>query len=600
MDDPDVLTGVVADEELALHPGAAAVAAASRAGASSARVLARAGLIVTGMYLAARVLGYVRTIAYAAAFPDVAELAPFYAAFRIPDLLFQLVAAGALSSALIPVVAGLFAKEEDARAWRVVSTVATLMLSVLLVLAALVMWFAPEFVAVITPGFNEAQRAETTDLTRIMVLSPLLLAAGAIATSVLNSRERFGAAALAPLVYNVAMIFGAIALAPAFGVQGLAYGVVLGALGHIAVQVPSLARIGARIRPFVDLRDGEARTALLLMVPRAIGLGATQIVFLVMTSLATTLGAEAVVVFGFAFAVLQIPIGVIGVPLGIVLLPSLSREAALGAGEGFTRLVTRALALLGYVMVAIAALGIVVSGDLVRLLFGVTEVEEDVLVAIAAALAIFLLGLTAHSLITVLARSFYALKDTGTPVAAALVAVAANIIVANLLIGPLGLNGLAAAIAISAWLEAAGAGGAAPAARPGHPARHGSRVGGDGEDRPRRRSPGRSSPTPSTGPGRRLGRGPRVPAAPRPHLPRGRRGRPRHRGGLARVADRRAAVYRRGDDGPRSTARARMTASDVARVPVPPSPRLPPGTRSWRPTLAARTCSSRHGPGSRP
>ena len=451
MDDPDVLTGVVADEEPGLHPAAAA--AASRVGASSARALARAGLIVTTLFMASRVLGYVRTIVYAAAFPDVAQLAPFYAAFRIPDFLFQLVAAGALSSALIPVIAGLFAREEDARAWRVVSTVTTLMLSALLVLAALVLLFAPGLVGFIAPGFNAAQLAETTDLTRIMVLSPLLLAAGAIATTVLNSRERFGAAALAPLVYNLAMIFGALALVPVFGVQGLAYGVVLGALGHIAVQVPSLVRLGARIRPFVDLRDDQARTALLLMVPRAIGLGATQIVFLVMTSFATTLGAAALPVFNFAFAMLQIPIGIIGVPLGIVLLPSLSREAALGAGEGFTRLVTRGLALLGYVMVAIAALGIVVSEDIVRLLFGVARMQESVLVATAEALAIFLLGLTAHSLITVLARSFYALKDTKTPVAAALVAVVANIVVANLLIGPLGLNGLAAAIAISAWLE---------------------------------------------------------------------------------------------------------------------------------------------------
>jgi putative peptidoglycan lipid II flippase len=450
MDDPDVLTGVVADEEPALHPVAAA---AARRGASTTRSLARAGLIVTAMFLASRVLGYVRLIVFAAAFPEVSRLAPFYAAFRIPDFMFQLVAAGALSSALIPVIAGLFAKEEDARAWRVVSTVTTLMLSVLLVLAGVVLWFAPELVGVITPGFNAVQRAETTDLTRIMVLSPLLLAAGAIATSVLNSRERFGAAALAPLVYNLAMIFGAIALVPVYGVQGLAYGVVLGALGHIVVQLPSLVRIGARIRPFVDLRDDQARTALLLMVPRAIGLGATQIVFLVMTSYATTLGPAALPVFNFAFTLLQIPIGVIGVPLGVVLLPSLSREAALGAGEGFTRLITRGLALLGYVMVAIAALGIVVSGDLVRLLFGVAHMRASVLDATAAALAVFLLGLTAHSLITVLARAFYALQDTKTPVAAALLAVAANIVLANLLVAPLGLNGLAAAIAISAWME---------------------------------------------------------------------------------------------------------------------------------------------------
>ncbi len=451
MDDPDVLTGVVADEEPGLHPAAAG--AATRLGASSTRALARAGLIVTTMFLAARAMGYVRTIAFAAAVPEVSQLAPFYAAFRIPDFLFQLVAAGALSSALIPVIAGLFAKDEEARAWRVVSTVATLMLSVLLVLAALVLWFTPEFVAVITPGFDRAQLAQTVELTRTMVLSPLLLAAGAVATSVLNSRERFAAAAVAPLVYNAAMIVGAIVLVPIYGIPGLAYGVVLGALGHIVVQLPSLARLGARIRPHVDLRDDQARTALLLMVPRAVGLGATQVVFLVMTSLASTLGPEAIPVFNFAFAILQIPIGVIGVPLGIVLLPSLSREAALGAGEGFTRLVTRGLSLLGYVMVPIAALGIVVSLDVVRLLFGVADIGEDATKATAAALAIFLVGLTAHALITVLARAFYALQDTRTPVGAALVAVVANILIANLLIGSMGLNGLAAAIAISAWLE---------------------------------------------------------------------------------------------------------------------------------------------------
>jgi len=451
MDDPTIDAEAASPALAGVRPDGTAQAAPAHG--STTRALARAGLIVTGLFLAARVLGYVRTIVYAAAFPDVAQLAPFYAAFRIPDLLFQLVAAGALSSALIPVIAGLFARDEDARAWRVVSTVTTLMLSILLVLAALVLWFAPEFVQVIAPGFDDAQLAQTTDLTRIMVFSPLLLASGAIATSVLNSREQFGAAALAPLVYNLAMIAGAIALVPTFGVHGLAYGVVLGALGHIAVQVPSLVRLGAAIRPFVDFRDNEARTALLLMVPRAIGLGATQIVFLVMTSFATTLGAVALPVFNFAFAVLQIPIGVIGVPLGVVLLPSLSREAALGAGAGFTRLVSRGLALLGYVMVAIAALGIVVSGDLVRLLFGVARMRESVLEATASALAIFLLGLTAHSLITVLARSFYALKDTRTPVAAALVAVVTNIVAANLLVGPFGLNGLAAAIAISAWLE---------------------------------------------------------------------------------------------------------------------------------------------------
>ena len=191
----------------------------------------------------------------------------------------------------------------------------------------------------------------------------------------------------------------------------------------------------------------------MLLVPRAIGLGATQIVFVVLTSLATTLGDEALPVFNFAFAMLQIPIGVIGVPLGVVLLPSLARQAATGVTEGFTRLLVRGLAILVFVMIGIAALGIVVSEDVVRILFGIAGISETAIEATGVALAVFLVGLTAHSVIAVLARAFYALKDTLTPVLAALGTVVANIVLANLLVAPLGLNGLAAAIAISAWLE---------------------------------------------------------------------------------------------------------------------------------------------------
>jgi putative peptidoglycan lipid II flippase len=450
MDDSDALTGLAGETPADRGvPGPAAV----RAGSASTRALARAGLIVTSLFLVSRILGYVRTVAIAASVPDIGQLGPFFAAFRIPDFLFQLVAAGALSSALIPIVTALFATDEEARAWRVVSTVTTLMLSALAILAAVVLLLAPQMVALITPGFDADELAQTTQLTRIMVLSPLFLAAGTVATSVLNARGRFAAAGLAPLVYNLAIIVGALVLVPAFGIPGLAYGVVLGAVGHLLVQLPSLVRIGARIRPRLDLGDRQARLALVLMAPRALGLGATQVVFLVMTSLASGLGDEALAVFNFAFALLQIPIGVIGVPLGVVLLPSLSREAALGATEGFRRLLVRGLGMLAWVMIAIAVLGMVVAQDVVQLLFGFAGVSEEAMEATATTLAVFLVGLAAHSMIAVLARAFYALQDTFTPVAAALLAVVVNIIVANLLVADHGLNGLAAAIAVAAWLE---------------------------------------------------------------------------------------------------------------------------------------------------
>jgi putative peptidoglycan lipid II flippase len=424
-------------------------------GAATGRAIARAGVIVTLAFLASRILGYVRVIVMGTTFGVGADLDVFFAAFRIPDFLFQLVAAGALSSALIPVTSSLLANGEDARAWRVVSTVLTLMMGVLLVLSLVVLVTAPALVPAIAPGFDDANLDRTVELTRMMVLAPVFLAAGAVMTSVLNASGRFASAAIAPLVYNLAIILGAVFLAPVMGVAGLAVGVVVGAAGHVAIQLPSVRRIGVRLTPTVDLRDPNARKALVLMAPRAIGLGGTQVIFLVMVSLASTLDEGAISAFTIAFAVMQIPIGVIGVPLGVVLLPSLSREAAIGGAETYRRLLVRALRLLAYVMTGLAAVGIVLAPDIVRLLFGYGQVDDEAILRISTALSVFLVGLPAHAMIAVLARAFYARQDTATPVAAALLTVGIDVAVAALLIGPLGLTGLAAAIALGAWVEVA-------------------------------------------------------------------------------------------------------------------------------------------------
>lgn len=426
---------------------------ADAGGGSTIRTIARAGLVVTLAFAISRVLGYARYVVIGTTFDAGRDLDAFFAAFRIPDFLFQLVAAGAMSSALIPVVSGLVAHREEARAWRVVSTVTTLMLAALGLLALVVLVFADVLVPPIAPGFDAAQTARTVELTRIMLLSPVFLAAGAVATSVLNVRGRFGAAAVAPVVYNLGIILGAVFLAPWMGITGLALGVVAGAAGHLLVQLPALRSTGFRPAIVADLRDPDARRAIRLMVPRAIGLGSTQLVFLVMTSLASLLEPGAISAFTFAFAVLQIPIGVIGVPLGVVLLPSMSREAALGDAEAFRRLLVRGLRLLAYVMVGLAAVGIVVAGDVTRLLFDYGRITDDTIARTGTTLAAFLAGLTAHALIAVLARAFYAHQDTATPVAAALVAVVVDIALALVLVGPLGLTGLALAIAIGAWVE---------------------------------------------------------------------------------------------------------------------------------------------------
>jgi putative peptidoglycan lipid II flippase len=419
---------------------------------TAGRGLARAGLIVSATFLASRVLGWLRLVVIANTFRAGPELDSFFAAFRIPDLIFQLVAAGALGSALIPIVSGLLARNENERAWRVVSTVTNLMLIALATLAVALFVLAPDVVRFITPGFAGAQLDRTVELTRIMLLSPIFLALGSVATSVLNAAGRFAAAAVAPIVYNVAIIIAALLLPGVLGVAGLALGVALGSLGHLLAQVWSLRRIGFRYHAAIDTRDRQARTALRLMAPRAVGLGAGQITFVVVTSLASNLGSGAITAYNVAFTLLQIPIGVIGVPLGTVVFPSLSRDAAIGNVTQYVDLLTRALRLIVYAMVPIAVLMAILRRPIVEVLFPAFDARA--IQQTTDTLLFFLVGAPAHALIAIVARAFYARQDTVTPVVAAVVAVVINSTLAALFVGPLGLPGLALGIAVAAWIEA--------------------------------------------------------------------------------------------------------------------------------------------------
>jgi putative peptidoglycan lipid II flippase len=312
--------------------------------------------------------------------------------------------------------------------------------------------FAPLVVPLLVPGFDDATTQMTVELTRLMLLGPAFLAAGAIASAILNSEDRFGAAAMAPVAYNACIIAGALLLSPWLGVYAAALGVVAGSVAHLLVQVPAL-RGRFHYSPRADVSDGAARQSFWLMLPRAIGMGANQITFLVNTALATTLAVGAVVSYNVAFSVLQIPLGVIGLPLGIVLLPALSRALASGEEREFGQTVVASLRLLLWAMLLVAAVGIVAREQVVELLFG-WGFDEAALAATAATLGVFLVGLPAHALNIILARAFYSGKDTVTPVTVAVIAVAVNVAISVATVGRLGLQGLALGIAVGAWFEA--------------------------------------------------------------------------------------------------------------------------------------------------
>jgi putative peptidoglycan lipid II flippase len=429
--------------------------AAATAARLGGRAIALAGLVVVGGVVLSRILGWARVAVFAAKFgSQSSDLDAFLAAFRIPDLLFQLVAAGALGSALVPVASGLLANGEADRARRVVSTVANLMMAALLPLAVVVWVLAPALVPAVAPIHEASKTSLEVDLTRWMLLSPVLLALAATMTAGLNAAGIFGAPALAPNVYNAVIIACALLLTPVMGIYALAAGVILGAAGHVACQAPAVARSGL-YRPVLDTADPAVRETLLLMAPRALGLGATQIVFLVNTFFAVQLASGGLTVYTLAFTALQIPVGLIGVPLGIVLLPPLSQAMARGDRERFARLVDQSLRLLLYVVLPLTGLMAVLARPLLRLLFQYGDFGASGTAALEPVFLVFLIGLLAHVLISLLAPIFYSGKDTRTPVAAALVAVGVDVVAAAALFPIMHLEGLALAISLGAWVEVA-------------------------------------------------------------------------------------------------------------------------------------------------
>lgn len=423
---------------------------APSAPSTTTRALARAGLAVTAAFLASRLLGWLRVVVISQAFPDPADLDPYLAAFRIPDLVYQLVAAGAVGSALIPVLTELLGGGQETRVSRVASSVLNLMLVALAGVSIVMFVWAPELVPFLVEGFDPTRAATTVHLTRIMLLSPIFLALGAVASAVLNTRGRFAVPALAPVVYNLAIIGCTIALGGAMGIDSVAIGVVAGSILHLGIQVPQLRR-AIDYTPTIDLTDPAARQTLRLMIPRAIGLGVIQVTVLVNTALAAGLAAGSVTAYFLAFTILQIPLGVIGFPMGIVLLPSLSRAIAARQMGDFRVLVERSMRLLLWLTLFIVTTGIALRVPTTEVLFG--GLSADVLDRTASTLAWFLLGLPAHALNVVLTRAFYSDQDTRTPVIVACLSVAVNVVVSVALVGTMGLAGLAIGVALGGWFE---------------------------------------------------------------------------------------------------------------------------------------------------
>jgi putative peptidoglycan lipid II flippase len=311
-------------------------------------------------------------------------------------------------------------------------------------------------VPVVAPGFDAPTTELTVRMTRIMLLSPVLIGIGAVVSGILNSYERFSIPALAPLAYNLCIIAAAIFLAPVWGVEGLAVGVAVGSLAHLAIQLPELGKVGQRYDLTIGLSHPGVRQVAWLMGPRMLGLAAGQVNFIASTVLASGLPQGSITALNYAFQLSQLPVGVLGVSVAVALFPSLSRDAALGRLPEIRRAVAGSLRVLIFLALPLTAALIVLAEPITSVFFQYGLFGERSAERTAAVLAFFAIGLVGHIVVHVLSRAFYAMQDTRTPVTWAVIGVAVNVPLMLWLVGPMGVEGLALALSISTLLEVGG------------------------------------------------------------------------------------------------------------------------------------------------
>jgi putative peptidoglycan lipid II flippase len=424
--------------------------------------LAKSAGLTGGATLVSRVLGLVRDQVLASLFGAGNEMDAFIVAFRIPNLVRDLFAEGAMSAAFVPTFTKHLTLGGKRDAWRLGNNVlnALLIVTGVVVLIAgvaarpLVQSLAHDFGSV--PGKIEL----TVRLTRVLLPFLTLVAIAAAAMGMLNSLHHYFLPALSPAMFNIATIVCGVALVPVMPrigeprIMAIAIGALIGGVGQVALQWPSLRREGFRYAPVIDLRDPGLQQVLLLMGPGTIGLAATQVNIFVNTLLATSQGTGAVSWMTYAFRLMYLPIGLFGVSIGTAVLPAVSRHAAVHNTEGIRQTVSRGLGLMLMLNVPATVGLLLLATPIVQLLFEHGRFQPSDTIATASAVRFYSLGLVGYSAVRIASPTFYAIGRSRIPVMVSAVAIVINAVASLLLVRWLGFSGLALGTSIAAVANA--------------------------------------------------------------------------------------------------------------------------------------------------
>ncbi len=414
--------------------------------------VAKAASIVMLAILVSRILGFIRERAVAEVFGRTATTDVFFAAFALPDLMYQLLVGGALSSAFIPVFTQYLAKDDEKEAWYVASVFLNTTFLVLLLLMIIGVVFTPSLAPLVGMGFSGEQRDLLVLLMRVTFPAVFFTALAGLCMGVLHSYQTFFLPALGPIVYNLGQILGAYILGPIIGIMGMAVGTVFGALGNFSIQFPAVVRKAkTHYRPVLDFKHPGIRRMVMLMLPAVLGLSISQLNVIVSQNLASTLETGSIVALRLANRLINFPLGIFAMGISTAVFPTLARLTARGETGEFSRTLSFGLRIVFFVTIPSAAGMAFLRVPIVRLLFESGEFFAADTLATAFVLLFYVPGLIAQAALQVTTRGFYSLQDTRTPVKIGFVTVVLNFLLslAFLKWTDLGAGGLAFAYSLS-------------------------------------------------------------------------------------------------------------------------------------------------------
>ena len=356
---------------------------------------------------------------------------------------------GALSAGFIPVFTNFLADKQ--KAWRLVNILINVLLIILSLLGLLLLLLAPWLMKIIVPGFAASELAITVAMTRIMFVAPILLGLSGILGGVLQSYKQFFVYSLAPIVYNLGIIFGAIFLTPILGIYGLAWGVVLGTLAHMLIQLPAVMLLGYRYYPILDLKDSGFIQIIKMMGPRVLTLVISQINLVVITIIASSMVIGSLTIFNFANNLQSFPLGIFGIAFAVAAFPTLS--LLVKNKPQFIETLSNTIRQILFFIIPASVLLIILRAQIVRVVLGSGKFDWQDTILTLETLSFFAFSLFAQALIVLLARAFYALEDSKTPFYAGLLSAFANVILAMILADSIGVAGLGLSISLASILN---------------------------------------------------------------------------------------------------------------------------------------------------